>query len=306
MEKVTAHSRFGGLWIDYSDWREELIRRRADGQIDSTMAEQIERFERDGFLILPGAAPEELVEAFQKRIDRAFFEGNEQVLYQRPGSNDAEPLRSGTERVRTRVVDCFVPLPEALDLFTVPPLRAFLTAIFDAPPLLFQSLSFDQGSQQGLHQDTAYVVVDRPLEMAACWIALQDVEEGSGELIYVPGSHRLPDWDFGAGQKHWDSELNGDDTHHQWSVMLSELEKNSPRGTQHFYAKKGDILIWHADLAHGGATVTNTALRRQSLVGHFCPSTRRPRYFDHGLKRETTRWYSDIYYSSQHYDIAGR
>jgi hypothetical protein len=303
-EKVTTHSRFGGLWIDRSDWREELNRRRMDRRIDDAIAEQIERFEQDGFLILPGAAPEKLVDAFQRRIDRAFFEGNEQVLYQQPGSNISEPLLGAVERLGTRVVDCFVPLPEALDLFTVAPLSKFLTAIFDAPPLLFQSLSFDQGSQQGLHQDTAYVVVDRPLELAACWIALQDVEQGSGELMYVPGTHRLPDWDFGGGKKHWDPGRDGEETHRQWSVMLAGLGEKSSPGMKYFYPKKGDILIWHADLAHGGAPVTNPSLRRQSLVGHFCPSTRRPRYFDHGPKREFTKKYRDIYFSSEHYDLA--
>ena len=66
--------------------------------------------------------------------------------------------------------------------------------IFDDSPLLFQSLSFEKGSQQGMHQDTAYIVVDSPLELAASWIALQDVEPGSGELMYYEGSHRLPEY----------------------------------------------------------------------------------------------------------------
>ena len=301
MDSVATHSRFGGLWIDRADWREALSRRRADRRIDSAMAEQIERFALDGYLILPGAAPARLVDAFQKRIDRAFLEGNGEVLYQRHGSHATEPLLTTVDRLGTRVVDCFVPLPEALDLFTVAPLRTFLTAIFDAPPLLFQSLSFDQGSQQGLHQDTAYVVVDRPLEFAACWIALQDVTPGSGELIYVPGSHRLPDWDFGSGQKHWCNDTDGSETHHRWSVMLAELP-----GVQQFLPKKGDILIWHADLAHGGAMVTNTSLRRQSLVGHFCPRTRRPRYFDHVSNRDTTGRYRGLYYASEYYDLSQR
>jgi hypothetical protein len=72
------------------------------------------------------------------------------------------------DRLGSRVVDSFVALPEALDLFTTPSLIRFLRLIFDADPLLFQSLNFDQGSQQGLHQDTAYVVVNRPMELAAC------------------------------------------------------------------------------------------------------------------------------------------
>jgi len=71
-----------------------------------------------------------------------------------------------------------------------------------------------------------------------------------------------------------------------------------------FLAKKGDILIWHADLAHGGAPVSNKALTRQSLIGHFCPLTVRPHYFDfrpfHHFKRE----HHGLYYASEHYNLA--
>ena len=45
-----------------------------------------------------------------------------------------------------------------------------------------------------------------------------------------------------------------------------------------FSAKKGDVLIWHADLAHGGAAVTNKESTRKSLVGHFCPEDVSPLY----------------------------
>ena len=55
------------------------------------------------------------------------------------------------------------------------------------------------GSEQGLHRDTAFVVVDPPMSLVAAWIALEDVAAGSGELTYVPGSHRLPEYLF-SGQ----------------------------------------------------------------------------------------------------------
>ena len=46
--------------------------------------------------------------------------------------------------------------------------------------LLFQSLSFIKGSNQGIHQDTAYVVTDQPMKLIATWIALEDINPGSG------------------------------------------------------------------------------------------------------------------------------
>jgi len=297
------HSRFGGLWIDRPDWEQELLRRAATGAITPDDATRLRNFVRDGYIVLPQAASITAVDAFQHEIEAAFRNGRPDLLYQSHIDRTTRPLQTAVDRLGTRVVDSFVALPQALDLFTSPALMRFLTLVFGADPHLFQSLSFDQGSQQGLHQDTAYVVVDHPLELAACWIALEDVIPGSGELIYLPGSHRFADYDFGRGKKHWSGEPNDQAVHTAWSAWLHEEGARRGLAQKSFLAKKGDILIWHADLAHGGAQVTNTALTRQSLVGHFCPAGRRPNYFDKRPHRPTMRRYGQLSYSSEHYDL---
>ena len=296
------HSRFGGLWVDRDDWRQQITARH----LTSEQINQIEFFVRNGFIILHAAATPEKVDAFRRKIETSFREGNKDVLYQRHDGYDTLPLSQPEDRLGVRVVDSFVPFAEALDLFSSPSLIAFLQLIFDADPLLFQSLSFDQGSQQGLHQDTAYVVVDQPLELAACWIALEDIQPGSGELMYVPGSHRLPDWNFGGDRKHWVATEDGKEPHDDWARHLTQHAKDSQYGVQYFLPKKGDILVWHADLAHGGAPVKNPDLTRQSLVGHFCPQGRSPHFFSTSPHLATIRHRGSLAYCSQHYDLAGR
>jgi hypothetical protein len=300
---AATHSRFGGLWIDRADWQDELARREQRRAVSAKDAALLRDFVRDGFIILPQAAPPGAVDAFQREIESAFRNGRPELLYQSHKDRTTRPLAGPVDRLGSRVVDSYVALPQALDLFTSPALMKFLALIFDAPPLLFQSLSFDQGSQQGLHQDTAYVVVDQPLELAACWIALQDVRAGSGELIYLPGSHRYPDYDFGRGKKHWSGEAADQDVHVAWSAWIHEEGRRRGLAQQSFLARKGDILVWHADLAHGGAQVEDASLTRQSLVGHFCPAVRRPHYFDHGPRRSLVRQYGGLSYASEHYDL---
>jgi ectoine hydroxylase-related dioxygenase (phytanoyl-CoA dioxygenase family) len=34
-------------------------------------------------------------------------------------------------------------------------------------------------------------------------------------------------------------------------------------------AKEGDILIWHANLIHGGSKRNDTQLSRRAMVGHY-------------------------------------
>jgi len=48
---------------------------------------------------------------------------------------------------------------------------------------------------------------------------------------------------------------------------------------QRFLARKGDALIWAADLAHGGSPITDPRLTRRSLVTHYTPESTAPAYF---------------------------
>jgi len=299
-EAPAFHSKYGGLWIDRANWRQEI---KARG-LNPHQQAQVEKFASDGYIILEGAASHELVDAFQQRIETSFREGNSDIIYQSHQDYVTKRLDEPADRMGGRVLDSFVALPQALDLFRVPALFDFLRLIFDADPLLFQSLSFDQGSQQGLHQDTAYVVVQQPLQLAACWIALEDIQPGSGELFYAPGSHRLPDWNFGGDRKHWSMAEDGEETHNRWGAHLVESAQKGEKGIEHFLPKKGDILIWHADLAHGGAAITNPQLTRQSLVGHFCPQTTEPYFFSTHPHLATVRFHKGLGYCSQHYNFA--
>jgi phytanoyl-CoA hydroxylase len=306
MNHSATHSRFGGMWIDRQDWETELVTRRRAGAVKAAEVAQLRRFIAEGYIILPQAASHAAIDRFQRVIAAGFAHGNPHLLYQAHIDKTTRTLDGPVDRLGSRVVDSFVALPEALDLFTTPRLVRFLRLIFDADPLLFQSLSFDQGSQQGLHQDTAYVVVNRPMELAACWIALEDVKPGSGELMYVPGSHRYPDFDFGFGVKHWSGQREHQAAHETWSRWIIDEATARKLPTRTFLARKGDILIWHADLAHGGSPVHDVTLTRQSLVGHFCPAGARPRYFDHGQHRDMVRRYGPLLYSSDHYDLSAR
>ncbi|QOR55301.1 MAG: hypothetical protein SHS37scaffold220_70 [Phage 67_12] len=299
-----THSKFGGTWLDRTDFPEQLELRARSGAIDEDLRSQLEQFERDGYIVLEGAASNEDLDSFESAISKAFREGHEHLIAQQPGNPAPLPVTDKTPRHGTRIVDSFAVIPSALDLLSSPRLARFLRAVLDEKPMLFQSLSFDTGSEQGLHQDTAYVVVDRPLELAACWIALEDVQPGSGELKYLVGSHRLPDFNFGGTKKHWNPEEDGNSIHDEWSRWLVSEGERRGLPLRQFMAKRGDILIWHADLAHGGSPITSRGLTRKSLVGHFCPTSVLPNFMKFSSARSTILHRDAISYSSWHYDLA--
>jgi phytanoyl-CoA hydroxylase len=46
-----------------------------------------------------------------------------------------------------------------------------------------------------------------------------------------------------------------------------------------FSAKKGDVLLWHAELPHGGGEINKPGRTRRSLVTHYCPKALMPHHW---------------------------
>ena len=143
---------------------------------------------------------------------------------------------------------------------------------------------------------TASPRFDAPLCMVGCWIALEDVRPGSGELSYIVGSHRLEDFPFSTGKKDGIGVSSEEQRRSlQWVVAESE-KRGLPKEV--FSAKKGDALIWHADLAHGGRPITDPSLTRQSVVGHLSPlSVGRSAHPGSQVRKHGSLYYSSTYYN---------
>jgi ectoine hydroxylase-related dioxygenase (phytanoyl-CoA dioxygenase family) len=163
------------------------------------------------------------------------------------------------------------------------PAQEFLAAVFEDQPKAFQSLNFWFGSGQPMHKDSAYVKIDNnPTAFAATWLALEDLSPGSGELEYYAGSHHAPPFLFG-GEDKWMEAYPQD--HDRFLASLHADAEKYHHQRHAFLARAGDLLIWHADLAHGGSPVVNRVTRK-SLVTHFTPASAAPFYYRNGKHRE--------------------
>jgi len=204
---------------------------------------------------------------------------------------------------RMRIVDIYAARPIALDVLLASAVSRFLTLVFDVEPLLFQGLTFECGSEQGMHQDTAYVVVSSPMELVASWTALEDIKPDSGELQYYEGSHRLPEYYFSGEHKSWDPGRDSTEQHDEWARLLHEHSHRLGLPLRTFRPKKGDTLIWSADLVHGGATVIDRSATRRSQVGHYCPVGVSPNYFSYRPDRRSMIRVPGGWISSEYYDL---
>jgi hypothetical protein len=267
-----------GLWVDRDDFLVEAIRRREKGRLSLSQFYHCVEFAVKGYTILEGAVRHELVDRINADIDAIWARGDTGArieTYQDGGTLRMVPARPEFKGGPNKLLDLYVFSAAAREAVFSPVLGGFLTALFDEPATAFQSLSFLIGSEQPIHKDTAFVPVDPPLKLAASWMALQDVSPGTGELEYFVGSHRDSHYLFGKETKcahSYEHEIGNYLQSLQDDARVHGHEKGS------FLARKGDVLVWHADLAHGGAKIRDPAATRKSLVTHYCPRSAKPVY----------------------------
>jgi ectoine hydroxylase-related dioxygenase (phytanoyl-CoA dioxygenase family) len=106
--------------------------------------------------------------------------------------------------------------------------------------------------------------------LTAAWIAFEDIHPDSGPLVYYPGS-RLPyvsSKDVGISQADFRQE-GYSAYHNRYEPYIRGLIARHALEPAYFHTKKGDVLIWHANLLHGGSARRNMQLTRKALVCHF-------------------------------------
>jgi hypothetical protein len=158
--------------------------------------------------------------------------------------------------------------PALEEIFFNKRLHEQISFLFGEPAIAVQTLYFEYGSRQGLHRDTSVVSYNPLSHLLAAWVALEDIEEGSGELEYIPGSHRIENFFYPDGSIIWRNEY-GPDAFSKMDQGIRDTAGHHQLRPERFLARQGQALIWHHSLAHGGAPVTKAATTRKSLVIHF-------------------------------------
>jgi len=262
------------LWIDQPGAHERIERLAKNGEITSGEAGRLARIVDQGYLSFPLELPDRIFDEIQEAVEGVWRDKPADLAWASRG-----PLRSFAEADETRdrkpsyrIADLHSHCPAALDLYLDPEIFRHVELILGQPAIATQSLYFEYGSQQPLHRDPVFVQTRPPSHLFAAWIALEDVGPRCGPLVYVPGSHRLPYYQFEPGEFRLDNvRLSGRET----EAMLEMAEFDRRQVEAHglapevFTCKRGEALIWHSSLLHGGAVVEDPSLTRKSFVVHF-------------------------------------
>jgi ectoine hydroxylase-related dioxygenase (phytanoyl-CoA dioxygenase family) len=168
----------------------------------------------------------------------------------------------------TRVQDAWRRSPAVRDLASLPRLGAMLSAVYGRRAFPFQTLNFQRGSQQGVHADTIHFHSEPAGFMCGVWIALEDIEPGCGPLTYYPGSHKLPVLTMrGAGVNRPDPDP--DDYARYYLKAADDRLRDGGFEPHEALLRKGQALVWVANLSHGGSAIVRPESTRRSQVVHF-------------------------------------
>lgn len=145
----------------------------------------------------------------------------------------------------------------------------FLGCLMNGEAVLFQSINFIMGGEQRTHSDSIHMTTYPPGGLLGAWIALDDITEDNGPLHYYPGSHRLPYYRNADYNNEGSALLLGKHSYTEYEEMIKNRIAEHGIHKQVFTAQKGDLLIGHANLFHGGEPHANRSLTRRSMVYHY-------------------------------------
>lgn len=285
------------LWTDAPDATTRLRALFATGYINPEEANDLLHFIEHGWLLWSKAIEEPLIDQFVADIHN---------MHTKPGyfvttdfaHQRGRRLSGPTPDRRESLYDLYVNMQSARAVCMHQRIARFLSLVFQARPLAFQQLLFQTSNGHAWHQDTAFVIVEQPMLLAATWIALEDVIEGSGELAWYDASHRLPHYIFANGTKRFDGETP------QYSEDLERECQARQLAHHRLLAKKGDVFFWTADLVHRSHPQTPPLWRsRLSCVTHYCPATSMPFWFAEKEKRGIEPYFDYAGFASSHYQL---
>lgn len=149
-----------------------------------------------------------------------------------------------------------------------PAVLNLLSKLYGRRAFAFQTLNFPVGTQQHLHSDSIHFSSIPERFMCGVWLAMEDIRADAGPLTYLPGSHKWPIISNAMiGRR--GQENRGQLAQSPFEAAWEALVDSSSQEPEVFLARKGQALIWAANLLHGGSVQHNPKLTRWSQVTHY-------------------------------------
>jgi phytanoyl-CoA dioxygenase PhyH len=189
-----------------------------------------------------------------------------------------EEQKAADRGKKARIVNFHVYSDAAKHVLLDRRLMQLLDVLFGYEAVLWTSLTFEYGTEQRLHRDSPFFDT-RPFGYYfGVWTALEDISPDSGPLSFVPRGHRIPaSYDLKASARAT-AARTAPNANLDYGPLLEQFFSDMDAGCAaaglrpvSVDVRKGDKIIWHHWLPHGGAPAVKAERTRRSLVGHYIP-----------------------------------
>ena len=254
-------------WLDRDDWPERIAAKVKAGELSPAEAELCAHWAREGYIIFPGLVEPAMIDRAWADYEDAARQGVIRLDEKKATPDDPYP---------DRYHDPHIKIPSVCGIMRHPEVLRWVKILMEREPAPYQPIIAHKGTQQAPHSDSIHMTTYPLGYLTAAWVALEDIHPDCGPLVYYPGSHRLPyvfskEVGMPEGEFSRTKYKSYEERYEPWIGRLLAEHDCRPA---YFHAGKGDVLLWHANLIHGGSKRNNIQLTRKSLVSH---------YFVHGV-----------------------
>jgi len=187
--------------------------------------------------------------------------------------NELDPFFNKLDGFNKRIVNAWKYNQNVRSIATNKEIQDTLRLLYQREPIPFQTLNFPVGTEQKTHSDMIHFNSIPQRFMCGVWIAFEDIHEDNGPLHYYPGSHKLPFYDMidigVKGSKNTDFKKEMMSYAKDYETFVEKIVKELDLKKETLNIKKGQVLIWSANLLHGGEMINTKGLTRHSQVTHY-------------------------------------
>ena len=227
--------------------------------------ELIERFRRDGFVVVPDLLTDAELEKFGAAVDRAVAErkrGDDRVLAE----------KSLYEQSFTQCMNLWEDNPEVLPLTFHPKISEVAATLIGVPALRLwhdQALYKDAGGRYTEpHQDQPYWPMDE-IDTLSAWITFDGSTRENGCMAYLPGSHLM-------GVRKFVNIFTADE-----KVKILEEPKIAAIAPVYVEVPRGSVAFHHGLTVHLAMENASERTRRVHTMIYFRDGATRTKPYAH-------------------------
>jgi ectoine hydroxylase-related dioxygenase (phytanoyl-CoA dioxygenase family) len=223
------------------------------------LPDQIEFFERQGYLVGVRVLSDSQVERLREELDLLASPAHpgHNLFYEYNSNESSDPAR-----VLFHALGAWRITPGFHDLLWNPAFLVPASQLLGGAVRFWHDQLFSKPAKYGgvvaWHQDYSYWTRTKPMAHLTCWIALDDATMENGCLQYVPGSHR---WNLLPKPA-----LAGDS-----EAIASVLDEEQRAAFQPVAAevRKGEATFHHPLMLHGSSRNDSARPRRGAVINVF-------------------------------------